>query len=231
MTPLDGSADIAQALADLASVEPTDPVRWRFTTTRPTAAFSRRDTHLPGYAAALDVVRRYGFEPVIRPVGGRLAAYDEGSLVVHGWGGDTSANTGITDRFRWFGNVVRGVLADAGVPDTRVGAVPGEYCEGDWSVNQGGTGKLVGTGQRLRRNGWLFSAVISVREPRAVESVLTQAYAVLELDLDPATVAAMSTWVPDATPEGLAAALRPALAEMPGHPAPGGGETPPTGGL
>ena len=211
---LSGSADIAQALADLAAVEPTDPVRWRCGTTAPTAAFSRRNTLLPGYADAVEVVRRHGFEPVVRPVGGRLAAYDQGALVIHGWAGDPLARNGILARFRAFGDLLARVLTDAGVPDVRVGSVPGEYCEGEWSLNQGGRHKLVGTGQRVRRNGWLFSAVLTVTDPNAVAAVLIDAYDALGLPLDPSTVGSVSAWVPGATPELLAATLSDVLSDV-----------------
>ena len=46
-----------------------------------TVAFSRREMFLPGFEAAQSAARKLGFEPVIRPAGGRAVAYHLGSVV------------------------------------------------------------------------------------------------------------------------------------------------------
>lgn len=48
----------------------------------PTVALSGRDQSSPGYAAVVEDLETQGFSPVVRGQGGRLAAYDEGTLVV-----------------------------------------------------------------------------------------------------------------------------------------------------
>ena len=48
----------------------------------PTAAFTRRDSRSPGYDAAVALARASGFAPVVRPQGGRVAAYHRGSVVI-----------------------------------------------------------------------------------------------------------------------------------------------------
>ena len=48
---------------------------------RPTAAFSRRDSLAPGFPDAAAAAAEHGFAPVIRPAGGRLAAYHRDALV------------------------------------------------------------------------------------------------------------------------------------------------------
>jgi len=37
--------------------------------------------------------------------------------------------------------------------------VPGEYCPGEFSINDGHGHKLIGTAQRLVRGAWLFGTV------------------------------------------------------------------------
>lgn len=164
----------------------------------PTAAFGRRDTLAAGYPGATAAVRAHGFEPVIRPVGGRLAAYHEGALIVDVVARHPDPRVGITARFRQFGEAVAAALVTLGV-DARVGPVPGEYCRGEFSVNAGGLTKLAGTAQRLRRNGVLFSAVVLVANPEPVRAVLSDAYPFLGLTWNPATVGSVSDHVPGVT--------------------------------
>lgn len=193
---VDGSADLAAAVAAFSAQTPDTAPVLRFARCRATAAFSRRDTLLPGYAEAVDLVRERGFEPVVRPVGGRLAVYDEGSVVLHCTAGHPDPRLHVTRRFEVFAGLVADVLSDLGVPDVRIGRVPGEYCEGDWSVNAGGRAKLAGTGQRLNRRGYLFSAVLTVTGADRLRAVLVDAYRVLGLDLRPESVGAVQSWYP-----------------------------------
>ncbi|GAA1928937.1 lipoyl protein ligase domain-containing protein [Nocardioides marmoribigeumensis] len=201
--PVAGSADLEGVLAtaSLLRQESTEQPVLLLSRTRPTAAFSRRDLLLPGYPAAAEAAQALGFEPVVRPVGGHLAAYDEGSLVVHLWSPDPDPRTGLKDRFRVVADALTRAMTDLGVPDVRVGAVPGEYCDGEWSVNTGGTAKLAGTGQRLFRRGWLFCVVLTVTGADRLVDVLTPTYATLGLPFDPASVGSVDRWVPGVTVE------------------------------
>ncbi len=202
--PVSGSADLDGVLASATlrrgDVPDPAPVLLLSCTTA-TAAFSRRDVLLPGYAEAAEAAQEHGFETVVRPVGGHLAAYDEGSLVVHLWGSHPDPPRGLKDRFRLVGDALARALSEVGVPDPRVGAVPGEYCDGEWSVNTGGSAKLAGTGQRLFRRGWLFSAVVTVLRPEPLTAMLTDAYDALDLPFDPCTVGSVGRWVPGVTVE------------------------------
>lgn len=185
----------------------------------PTAAFSRRDLLLPGHAAAEDAVRGHGFVPVVRPVGGHLAGYDEGSLVVHLWGAHPDPRTGLQERFRLVGHALAEALRDLGVDDPRVGPVPGEYCDGAWSVNVAGRAKVAGTGQRIFKRSYLFCAVLTVARPEPLRAMLTDAYDALDLPFDPATVGAVEDHVPGVSVEQVrevvAAHLTRTLADPP----------------
>lgn len=179
----------------------------------PSAAFGRRDTHATGYADAVESVRARGFEPFVRPVGGRLAAYHDGCLVLDVLVRNPDPRPGTTARFRVFADAIADGLRRLGA-DARTGGVPGEYCPGDWSVNAGGTTKLVGTGQRLVREAVLVTAVIVVGDAEPLREAMAEAYAHLGLDLDPATVGAVSQAVPGVTLDDVEEEVGAALARV-----------------
>lgn len=209
------------ALADLA--RPGAQGRLRVHSPAPTAAFSRIDSLQAGFPAAEEAARRRGFAAVVRPAGGRLAAYHRGALVLDLVAPHAAAREGIRERFASGADALVGGLRELGV-DARVGAVPGEYCPGEFSVNAGGTTKLVGTAQRLTRHGFLFSAVVLVADPEPVRAVLTEAYAALEFDWDPDSVGCVADGVPGATVNDVAEVLVPRLLALvtpgaaPAHP-------------
>lgn len=164
----------------------------------PSAAFSRRDQRARGFARAVDSVRRKGFEAFIRPVGGRLACYHDGSLVLDLLVRCADPRPGTTARFRVLADTVAVGLRNLGV-DARTGAVTDEYCPGEWSVNAGGLTKLVGTGQRLVRGAVLLTAVVVVGDPEPLAGAMVEAYDHLNLAFDPATVGSVSQSVPGVT--------------------------------
>lgn len=150
-------------------------------------AFGRRDARSPGFAGAARAARDAGFEPVVRSQGGRAVAYTEQSLVVDVISPDDDPAPGLDGRFAAHGDLWADVLRAAGV-DARVGAVPGEYCPGAYSVNARGLVKLVGTAQRIVRHGWLFSAVAIVDDAELLRPLLTDVYRHLDLPFDAASV-------------------------------------------
>ncbi|MFJ6077136.1 lipoyl protein ligase domain-containing protein [Pseudarthrobacter sp. NPDC092419] len=177
-----------------------------FSRPRPTAAFSRRDSLRPGYPAARDLLAARGYEPIIRPVGGHLALYGSGDLVVHLWAPHADPRSSIKERFDSFGRNTAAALRGLGA-DARVGAVPGEYCTGEFSVNDAGRAKLAGTGQRLTRHGYLFSAVVMVEEAGPARAALEEAYALLDLDFRPESVGCVADAVPGTTVDDVREAL------------------------
>lgn len=157
----------------------------------PTVAFGRLDALRPGFPAAVRAARRHGFEPVLRPPGGHAAAYHHQSLGIDLVMALEDPIEGTHDRFREAADRIAGALVELGV-DARVGAVPGEYCPGAYSVNARGRVKLVGTAQRLVRRAALLGAVIVVRDGARVRDVLRDVYERLELDWDDATAGAVA---------------------------------------
>ncbi|MFI6833731.1 hypothetical protein ACIBG5_41925 [Kribbella sp. NPDC050241] len=105
------------------------------------------------------------------------------------------ASEGLETRFKEFGAMYAEVLRELGI-DARVGAVPGEYCPGAHSVNARGLVKLVGTGQRIVRDAWLFSALIVVGDDARIQPLLADVYRHLGLPFEVASVGSLSGEVP-----------------------------------
>jgi len=196
--PRSGEADVRYVRERLVAVRDGAPAELDIMCPPPTAAFGARDALLSGYADACTAVEALGFSPMLRPVGGHLAVYDEAALVVHLTAPHRAAGDFITARFKAFASVLVSSLRVFGV-DARVGAVPGEYCEGAFSVNRSGRVKLAGTGQRVARGGYAFSAVVSVCDSGSVRRALEIGYAALGLDLRPETVGCVADASPGVT--------------------------------
>jgi octanoyl-[GcvH]:protein N-octanoyltransferase len=152
----------------------------------PILAFSRQDRASPGFAAAVRAARDCGFESVLRLAGGRAAVFHEQTLACSWAVRDSQPAARITERFRELAELLAAALVGLGV-EARVGAIPGEYCPGAWSVNAGGRTKLVGIGQRLIAGAAHRGAVIVVGGSERIRQVLVPVYEALGLEWDPAT--------------------------------------------
>lgn len=187
----DPLADAARTTALLrrAADDPDGGAVLRLTTAVPTVGFSRRDTLLPGFPAAVEAAGRHGYASVVRGPGGRAAAYHHGCLLLDHVSPDPRPHPA-RGRFEEVTHLLAAALRSLGV-DARVGPVPGEYCPGEFSVNAAGRVKLVGTAQRVVRGAWHLGAVILVRDAAPVRAVLDDVYPALDLDWDPSTVGAV----------------------------------------
>ena len=208
--------DMDLSVAALADLGGRAGGRLRAHSPRPTAAFSRLDSLAPGFTEATAAAAARGFTAVVRPAGGRLAAYHEGALVLDLVAPHPEPRSGHRERFATAAASLAGGLRELGV-DARVGPVPGEYCPGDHSVNARGATKLVGTAQRITRHGYLFSAVVLVRDPEPVRAVLADTYPLLGLDWDPATVGSVADDVPGVALTDVADVLIPRMLRLESH--------------
>ena len=172
----------------------------------PTVAFGRRDSFLTGFSRAAGAAQRAGFTPVIRSAGGRAAAYHDGCLVIDEIVAETDAMSAIRARFAAGADRQARALRGLGV-DALVGAVAGEYCPGEFSVNARGHTELVGAAQRIVRGGWLFSAVVVVSGSETLRAVLEDVYKELGLEWDAATTGSVADEVPTVTIEEVRQAL------------------------
>jgi lipoate-protein ligase A len=158
----------------------------------PVVVFGRRDTRLPGFEAAVLAARAAGFEPLVRAVGGRPVAYTTQALVIDHVKHEPLAPDGLETRFQYYGTLYADILRELGI-DARVGAVPGEYCPGAHSVNARGVVKLVGTGQRVVRNAWLFSTLLVLGDDDVLRGLLADIYRLLDLPFDPVSVGSLAS--------------------------------------
>lgn len=172
----------------------------------PAVAFGRMDAIAPGYADALAVARAEGLEPFERLAGGRAAVYHEGVITIGEALADPEANLHIAQRYEATARTLAAALGELGV-DARVGAVAGEYCPGDYSVNARGTRKLSGTAQRVVRGAAYVGTVLVVRDAARVAGAVRSLYAALELDVEPDATGAVEDEVPGVTLEDVEAAL------------------------
>lgn len=178
---------------------------------RPTAAFGARDRFLPGFDAAVEAARAHGFTPVLRSLGGRVAAYHEDSLVIDHLEPAAGLLSGTQQRFAGFGEFYAEVLRGLGA-DARLGEIPGEYCPGEHSVNVAGRIKAIGTAQRVTNSGWLFSSSVIVADPDPIRAVLIDIEEALGIAWDPATGGSISEVHPQITAARAEAAFRQAYA-------------------
>ncbi len=186
---------MAQAMVRRVSRGESEAMLRAYRPVAPAVAFGRRDVRLPGFADAVDAVRRAGFSPCVRAPGGRAVAYTREALVVDHVSPDPEWPSGLEGRFEEFGDLWSGVLRGLGV-DARVGEVPGEYCPGSHSVNARGVVKLVGTAQRMVRGAWLFSAVLVFEGAPVLRPLLREVYGALDLPFDDSSVGSLSEEAP-----------------------------------
>ena len=180
--------------------------------TAPTIGFTGRDCAATGIAGAVAAAQQHGFTAVRRGPGGRAAAYHPGCLCLDHVGRFTGEGRDIEARFARFAALMRQSLRDLGVT-AEVGELPGEFCPGPFSVHDGHGRKLVGSAQRLTRDGWLFSSVLVVDDPAPLRAVLTPVYAALGVPFDPTTVGAVSDSAPGITAAQVRRALTDRLAD------------------
>jgi lipoate-protein ligase A len=123
---------------------------------------------------------------------------------------------GTIERFESYSELHARVLGELGV-DARVGELPGEYCPGTYSVNAAGVAKIIGSAQRITRDGWLFSSVIQVTGSRVLREVLRETHEALGYPLDVSTVGTLQDFSPEVSTEGVTEAFRRAYAPVPGR--------------
>jgi octanoyl-[GcvH]:protein N-octanoyltransferase len=151
----------------------------------PTMAFGRLDALSDGYAAARAAAVAHGFTPLLRLGGGHAAGYDSGSVLVELIRPVATIAEGIPERFAAVTALLVQALGALGIA-ARAGALPGEYCAGDWSVNAAGI-KLAGTAQRSIKGASLVTAMVIVEGGEALRAALVDVYAALAIDWRPAT--------------------------------------------
>lgn len=170
-------------------------------------AFSVLDRARPGFREAVAAAHAGGWGAILRLAGGRAAVFHSETIAFAWCVPDPEPRASIAQRFDWIAALVARALQSLGV-DARVGAVPGEYCPGDHSVNARGARKLMGVGQRLVKGAAHVGGVIVVRDSARVRDALVPVYAAMGVDWDPASAGAIEDEAPGITRADVLAALQ-----------------------
>ena len=171
-----------------------------------TVAFAKRDAVAPGYEEAVRAAREQGFEATLRLAGGRAAIFHDGTMEIGHAVPDEEPRAGIHERFERTARRLAGALRTVGV-DARVGAVPGEYCPGRYSVNARGAVKLAGIGQRVVGGGSHTGVVLVVDGEERINGVLGPVHEALGLDWDPRATGSVRSETASATWERVRDAI------------------------
>jgi lipoate-protein ligase A len=169
-------------------------------------AFGKRDTLAPGYAAAVTAARSRGYEAVERLAGGRAAVFHEGALAFSWSIPDPDPRNGITARFEMLSALMVRSFSRLGI-DAEIGEIPGEYCPGAYSVNVGGTIKVMGVGQRLAKAAAHIGGVVVVSGSGELQDILIPVYEALGIPWTAATAGALTDAAPEATPADVTDAI------------------------
>jgi octanoyl-[GcvH]:protein N-octanoyltransferase len=180
----------------------------------PTVAFSKLDSHAPGFATACDAARAHGYEPLIRLGGGHAAAYGPGCLVVEEIVTHDSVLQGLQERYARATATLESALRGLGAP-VEAGALEGEYCAGTHSLHAGDV-KVAGISQRVVKGAALTSAVVLVDAGPSIRAVLVDVYRALAIEWRPGTAGSLADVAPAPPLEDVARALSPEGAE-PAH--------------
>jgi lipoate-protein ligase A len=213
--------DVAVSHSTLAAVARGD-IRGVFRLHVPgrVVAFGRADRVQPGYPQAVRAATAHDFSAVERLAGGRAAVFHESTLAFAWAVPEEEPRVGITERFKTMAEIIVSALDSLGI-DGRIGALPGEYCPGEWSVNVGGRMKVMGVGQRLIRGAAHVGGVVVVDQADRIRDVLIPVYRALGLDWDPRTTGALADRSPGLDNSAVVTAIIDSAAQHfalePGH--------------
>jgi lipoate-protein ligase A len=183
--------DTAVSRALLVAVgEGRSPAALRLYDPGDAVAFSLLDRVQPGFAEAVAEARARGFEALLRLAGGRAAVFTRQTLGFAWCIPDPDPRARIGERFDEIAAAIAGALRRLGV-DARVGAVPGEYCPGDYSVNARGERKLMGVGQRIVKGAAHVGGVLVLGASDRIRDVLVPVYERMGFAWDPASVGSL----------------------------------------
>lgn len=210
---LNPSADLlaSRRLLELVAAQPELGTVIRLYSPAPTVAFSGREAAMPAFAEAVAESITFGFEPVIRPAGGRMVALDENWLVLDIIRPEIGRSIAHKDMFLHYGDVFVELLTNLGI-EAGIGSVEGEYCPGDYSVNARQQVKLIGTAQRVTRGARLFSASIPFQISPSVTELFSRINGLLGLDWEPETLGSIRQEAPRISRAQLEGAVKSAFA-------------------
>ena len=191
--PIAATTAIATSRALLDAVRHGEqPDTLRIFRTAPTVVFGPADERSPGLDAAVAAASRAGFASARRVEGGQPIATHEETLCIVLTVRAEDGRARIRERYASLASLLVETLRAFGL-DARVGAVPGEFCWGDYSVNVAGRQKVAGLAQRIARDAVQVGAVLIVAEEERLRDVLVPVYRALALECDPITLGSVAS--------------------------------------
>ncbi len=156
---------------------------------------TRRDTHRPGFKAAVEAANGEGYPVLVRGSGGGATAADRGTFgfsMIRPPDAEPPG-IGINERYDEAADLVLGAFGRLGVA-AEVGEVRDEFCPGDHSIRagdfEGGT-KLCGIAQRLTRKANSVGGIVLVWGEEEISHILSLVYGALELPFRPEGVGSL----------------------------------------
>ncbi|WP_428985299.1 lipoyl protein ligase domain-containing protein [Shewanella corallii] len=149
MTILDSPVDLGDQLdGELSALCRAEHPQLTIWQSLPALAVSQKDTLLPTYAEAVEVLRRDGVETLVRKSGGS-AVFQSQSLFNLTLIWRLQGQTSIPESYRLMCRPMMDWLGQQGI-SSQLHAVDGAFCDGSFNIAVGGK-KLAGTAQRWQR--------------------------------------------------------------------------------
>ena len=147
---------------------------------------TRRDTHRPGFDAAVRAANEEGYPVLVRGAGGGAIAAGPGTFgfsIIRPMRPEERWN-GTRERYDEAAALVLGAFSRLGFHEAEVGEVRDEFCPGDHSLRVGGFDsgmKLVGIAQRVTRRATSVGGILLVYGEEDLARVLGRGYGALAL--------------------------------------------------
>lgn len=173
---------------------------------------TRRDTHRPGFDAAVRAANEEGYPVLVRGAGGGATAAGPGTL---GFSIIRPAKPeerwkGTGERYDEAAALVLGAFSRLGLHEAEVGEVRDEFCPGDHSLRVGGFEggmKLVGIAQRVTGRATSVGGIVLVHGEEDLTRVLGRVYGALALPFRAGSVGSLRRAGGSATVEDVVRAL------------------------
>jgi octanoyl-[GcvH]:protein N-octanoyltransferase len=193
--PEDGFG-LQQAVLEEVAAGERGPAALIWTSSRYVGA-TRKETRLPGFAAATEAALDSGFPVLVQNSGGGAVAANRGSLSFSLTFPVEDLRHGLYERYAEGLGLIASALRRVGVMAER-GKVEGEFCPGAYSVRSGGPRgvKHAGLAQRVTRRAARLEALVLVSKTDEVRTVLERFYGLLGLPFRPESVGGLPVDVP-----------------------------------
>ena len=157
---------------------------------------TKRDTHRPGFDAAVRAANEEGYPVLVRGAGGGAIAAGPGTFgfsIIRPARPEERWN-GTRERYDEAAALVLGAFSRVGFREAEVGEVRDEFCPGDHSLRVGGFDngmKLCGIAQRVTSRATSVGGIVLVHGEDGLARVLGGVYGALALPFRPGSVGSL----------------------------------------